>query len=164
MRKELKEEVLFEESPVGESHSNGISERAVREVKWQVRSRKEALDSRYGKRISNGSPITAWLPRHVAATISRYRIGVDGMTAYERVNGKKFKIESAEFGERAWYLNLISKGRLGTACRWGVGIWLGIRQETGEALIGNKEGLMKARRVRRRHQKETDGKNKYWKT
>ena len=34
--------------------------------------------------------------------------------------------------------------------RWGDGVWLGIREETGEAMIGTKEWVMRARAVRRK--------------
>ena len=85
IRKNIKEEVVFEESPVGESQSNGMIERAVRDVKAQIRTMKEALDARYGIRIGNEIHAMAWLPRHAAATISRYRVGEDGKTAYARM-------------------------------------------------------------------------------
>ena len=150
VRKNLKEEVMFEESPVGESQSNGEVERAVRTVKGQVRTMKEALDSRYGSRIPSDHPVIAWLPRHAAATVSRYQVGKDGKTAYERTKGKKFKREMAEFGECIWYLKQRSKGSTGMKGRWMEGIWLGVREESGEVIVGTPEGIQKARTVRRK--------------
>ena len=46
VRRSMSEDVMFEESPVGESQSNGRIERAVRTAKGQIRTMKEALDSR----------------------------------------------------------------------------------------------------------------------
>eukprot|EP00974_Lingulodinium_polyedra_P133441 11225601-Lingulodinium_polyedra.AAC.1 len=60
---------------------------------------KEALDSRYGERIPPNHPAIAWLPRHAGATLTRYVVGTDGKTAYERMRGRRFKKEVAEFGE-----------------------------------------------------------------
>ena len=36
------------------------------------------------------------------------------------------------------------------AGRWGEGIWLGIRDESGEAIIGTEDGVHRARTVRRK--------------
>ena len=33
---------------------------------------------------------------------------------------------------------------------WSEGIWLGVREETGEAMLGTKDGVMRARTVRRK--------------
>ena len=40
--------------------------------------------------------------------------------------------------------------KTGTAGRWSEGVWLGIREESGEALIGTSEGVFKARSIRRK--------------
>ena len=76
---------MFEESPVGESQSNGEVERVVRTVKGQVRTMKEALDSRYSSRSPSNHPVIAWLSRHAAATVNSYSVGRDGKTSYERI-------------------------------------------------------------------------------
>ena len=143
-------EVIPEESPVGESQSNGRVERAVRTVKGQIRTMKEAVDSRFQDRIAGHHPVLSWLPRHAAASIVRYNIGKDGRTAHERWKGKKFKREVAEFGECVWYLKPRSRGATGVMGRWSDGVWLGIREESGEAMIGTKDGLMRTRTIRRK--------------
>ena len=38
--------------------------------------------------------------------------------------------------------------------RWASGIWLGIRDESGEVIIGTDEGVIKCRTVRRKGTKE----------
>ena len=129
-------EIVPEMSPVGESQSNGGAERAVRTMKGQFRTLKEALDSRYNDRIPANHAVLSWMPRHAAATVTRYQVGKDGKTAYERLKGKKFRKGVAEFGETVWFLKARSRGTTGLAGRWGEGIWPGIRDESGEAIVG----------------------------
>jgi hypothetical protein len=38
--------------------------------------------------------------------------------------------------------------------RWSSGLWLGIRDESGEAIIGTDEGVMKCRTIKRKGTKE----------
>ena len=71
-------------------------------MKGQFRTLKEALDSRYKDRIPASHPVLSWLPRHAAATVSRYQIGKDGKTAHERLKGTQSKDKNeilfSEFG------------------------------------------------------------------
>ena len=150
VRRMLSQDVIMEASPVGESQSNGREENAVRRVKGQLRTIKEGLDYRYGARIPASHPVLSWIPRQAAATLTRYSVGKDGRTPYQRWKGKRFKKEVAEFGECVWYLRPRTKGVTGMMGRWSEGIWLGVREETGEAMIGTKDGVMRARTVRRK--------------
>ena len=111
---------------------------------------KEAIDSRFQERIPGHHPVLSWLPRHAAASVVRYTVGKDGMAAHERWTGKTFKREVAEFGECVWFLQPRSRGATGMVGRWSEGIWLGTREESGEVMIGTKDGIMKARTVRRK--------------
>ena len=84
-------EIVPEMSPVGDSQSNGRAERAVRTMKGQFRTMKEALDSRYKDRIPASHAVLSWMPRHSAASVTRYQVGKDGKTAYERLNERSSK-------------------------------------------------------------------------
>ena len=53
-------EVVLEESPVGDSQSNGLAEMAVREVKGVVRSLRWALEELHGMKISSASAVLPW--------------------------------------------------------------------------------------------------------
>ena len=77
-------------------------------------------------------------------------MGKDGETAYERWKGNKFKRGVAEFGECVDYLKQRSKGKDKADIRWGHGIWLGVKETSGEHIIGTGEGVVKARDIRRR--------------
>ena len=76
--------------------------------------------------------------------------GKDGRTAHARWKGNKFKREVAAYGECVWFLKPRSRGATGMAGRWSAGIWLVIREESGEVMIGTKDGIMKARTISRK--------------
>ena len=59
-----------------------------------------------------------------------------------------------EFGEAIMFLRAKSVGRDKFDSRWEDGIWLGIREESGENIIGTKDGVLKARTIKRRPTKE----------
>ena len=55
-----------------------------------------------------------------------------------------------EFGECVWYLKPKSKGKHKAENRWENGVWLGVRDESGEYIIGTEGGTIKVRTVRRK--------------
>merc|ERR1712079_307512 len=95
------------------------------ESKGQVRTTREALDYRYKARIPATRSVLSWIPRQAAATLTRYSVGKDGRTPYQRWKGKKFRKEVTEIGECVWYLRLRTKGVAGMKGRWREGIWQG---------------------------------------
>merc|ERR1712026_294122 len=64
--------------------------------------------------------------------------------------GKSFTREVAEFGECIWCyvpgINCTQK----MDPRWESGIWLGVRDESGEILVGTPGGVLKARSFMRK--------------
>ena len=104
-------EILNEESPVGDSQSNGGIENAVQDAQGQIRTTKLGLERRLERKVKASHPILAWLVRHAVACITRYRVGPDGKTAYRRIRGRNFNRKITEFGECVWYLKARSKGR-----------------------------------------------------
>ena len=48
-------------------------------------------------------PVTAWLVEHVSDVLSKYLVGADGHTAYERLFGKQAREEGLEFGEQVLF-------------------------------------------------------------
>jgi hypothetical protein len=77
--------VSFEEPPVGEHQSNGAVENAIQRVQGQIRTLRDALESRIGERVKGEDNIFTWLVRNSAAPMNRYQVGVDGRTAHERL-------------------------------------------------------------------------------
>ena len=143
-------QVIQEESPVGESQSNGEVENAVQRIQGQFRSMRSDLESSYQNRIPRDHPAIVWLVKHASDTMSRYEMGSDGMTPYRRIKGKPFNARICKFGECVWYLRPKSKGREKADTRWAEGVWLGIRDISGEHIIGTQDGVVKVRMVRRR--------------
>ena len=77
-------------------------------------------------------------------------MGPDGKTAYRRLKGKNFKQQYVKIGEAIWFLKPRTKGKNKGESRWGEGICLGIREESGEYIIGTQKGVIEVRTVRRR--------------
>ena len=66
-------------SPVGESKSNGFVERAVRSAKDQLRI------LRLARLVPPNHPMRTWIVQHAGDLVSKYQINRDGKTAYESV-------------------------------------------------------------------------------
>ena len=142
--------IIPEESPVKESQSNGEVENAVKQVQAKVRTLRLAIESRYNISLKRDDCSIPWMIKHAADMIRRMLVGKDGRTAYERIKGKKFKGELIEFGEVIWYMKPGTKGVNKFDSRWETGIWLGIRDESGESIVGTSEGVIKVRSIRRK--------------
>ncbi len=56
----------------------------------------------------------------------------------------------AEFGEGVLYIRAESVGKDKYNSRWEEGFFLGVREESGEIIVGTKEGVIKARAFRRK--------------
>ena len=143
-------EIRMEESPVGEHQANGSIENAIRDIKSQFRTLKDALDTRYQNKYSGEHPSITWMFKHAADIINRTRIGIDGKTAFRRLRGNNFVQKVAEFGENVWYLRQNSLGKDKFNSRWSEGIYLGAINESSETIIGTDQGVVKSRDFRRK--------------
>ena len=87
---------------------------------------------------------------HAGYLYSRYQVGADGRTAYERWKGKRTKRPICEFAEKVLYLPL--KGARGGKldAKFHYGIFFGVIGVTGEVIIGTHNGTVKARTIKRR--------------
>ena len=114
-------------------------------MQGQIRTIKDSLESRLGQRPSEDCPLVPWLVMHAAQTINRYHVHADGRTNYQRWKGKPFRRDIAEFGEAVMYLKAGTKGVHKFNNRWEGGIWLGVKSESGETVIGTCDVRVKAR-------------------
>jgi hypothetical protein len=73
-------EWLPEESPVGESESNGVIESAIRELEREIRVLKSATQAAYKTMLGEHHPLLAWLIEHAGALLTRYAVGRDDRT------------------------------------------------------------------------------------
>ena len=74
-------QTIMEHSPVRSSGSNGVIERAVKEVECHIRSMKSALDERLKTEIMGDSKILPWMIEFSAVLLNRYLVGKDGKSA-----------------------------------------------------------------------------------
>ena len=71
----------MEESPVGDSRSNGAIESANRVGEEMIRVLKDTMDLRYKRKIPSDHPVIPWLVRHAGWLVSAFQVGPDGFTA-----------------------------------------------------------------------------------
>ena len=91
------------DSPEGDHAANGFAESGVRELKGQIWVLKSSLEDKLRKRLANDDVLLAWLPRHAAALLSRYRQGEDGRTSEQRRSGRTWKKPIVNFGDRIMF-------------------------------------------------------------
>ena len=91
-----------------------------------------------------------WLVNHAGVMITRFQVGVDGRTAYERIKGKPFRKALVPIGECIHYpplgrakanrmqkLNELDNKRRD-------GIYVGIKDNTNEVCVGTKDGSIQS--------------------
>mgnify|MGYP000450192630 CR=1 FL=1 len=85
---------------MGESASNGGIEGAVKIVKGLLRVHLAALERKIGAKFPSGHPVLTWLVEHVTDILSKYAVGVDGKTSYERLFGRPVRGRDGATGPR----------------------------------------------------------------
>ena len=67
-----------------------------------------------------------WLIEHTADVLSKFKVGDDGKTSYERLKVKKYVKELAEFGEKVHYRFETKAGsQQQLEVKWGEGFFMG---------------------------------------
>jgi hypothetical protein len=148
VKKQRQDKTLLENSPVGESQSNGVAERAVQAAGEHIRVVKLALENKVGIRFPAVRPIMSWIAKRAADMINKFHVGPDGKTSYEIIEGNKYTRSLVKFGEKIFFRRgKLSKNKL--EARWEEGIFLGTEWRTGAAHVGAKEGVLEAHGIRR---------------
>ena len=132
------QETVVKNPPAYDPQSNGAAERAVQEVKGQIRSLKLGLEARIGRRIKSEEPIIGWMVTHAAGVINRFLVGADGRTPYYRTYGKQFIAKTFELGEQVWAKpkrKVKTTRKSALAARWLDGTWVGYDHRSNEHLI-----------------------------
>lgn len=92
-----------------------------------------------------------WIVKYAAFLINRFEVGQDNKTAYERIKGKNAKVMGIEFAEAMLWRRKPVGGAFGkVTCMWGDGVYLGVKEKTGEIIVGDSRGAWKTRSARRR--------------
>lgn len=144
-------EVVLEEGKTGDKQATGSVEVSVRETKRQCRAMKSYLEEKFGLQIPERHAILTWLARHGNFLMSRYRVGQDGRTSYERLKGRKWRRPMVTFGERVWFRRLqsYSKGRTALDHRLDSGFYVGTHGRNGDILAMTSEGVIKGGSLKR---------------
>ena len=137
--------------PKGESQSNGRVEEAGKTIRGMVRVYISQIEEKVNVKIEAEDVILQWAIRWAAMGYSRFKVGGDGKTQYERQKGK-CKVEALPFGEKVFYKQLKVSGEPQTKMEtdWKEGIWLGQTRSSPEILIGTESGVVRAWAVKRR--------------
>ena len=141
-----------EQPPKGESSSNGKVEEAGKTTRSLAKVFKDMIEFKIGEEIQSDCAIMLWLVRWVAMMYSRFKVGTDGRTAYERQKGRKCKQEVIPFAEKVMYKKLKESGarKQILESQWEEGLWLGHSRTCNEVLIGTYTGVVRAWAVKRK--------------
>ena len=144
----------MEEAPRGDHQANGEAERAVGEIAGGVRTLKAALERRIGERISIERPIIKWITEYVGVMLTRFKVGRDGRTSFERMKRRKFNKALVEMGEQVMYEVYGNKEKK-IEERFREGTYVGLRSVSQEYLVATSEGdVVKTNTIKRRPEEE----------
>lgn len=147
--------MMVENSPVFSSKSNGIVERAVQSVQGLIRTLRSSVEDKWSVKLPTDHAIWPWLAEYAGYLLTRAEVGKDGRTAYERLKGKKARLQGHEFAEAVYWKRRPEGGPLGKlTCLWNEGVYLGVKPTTGELIIGDERGVWRTRTTRRRCESE----------
>ena len=116
-------------SPVGESECNGRIENTIRRAQDKIRTLKCHIEAETGLDLNKMPDLMSWVIRWSGELITRYHLGMDKKTAYERIRGKVCNKAICQVGESVLYMPLDSPNTDNnkSEARMREGIWLGTR-------------------------------------
>ena len=145
--------VMIPECPAkGEKAENGLIEEAGKTVRDLVCTFISQIEYGIDDKLPLDACIVPWIVRWAAICYSRYVVGKDGRTAYERLRGRSCKaVVVVPMGEKVWYKQLGDGGdrRHKAETQWFSGVWLGPATSSSETLIGTTKGVVKASAIKR---------------
>ena len=143
--------VILENSPVGESQSNGSVEHAIKEVQHQIRKMKMQLELNMAEKLDNESPIWLWLIQYAAQVRHTFKIHKeDQRSSRQRIRADPSIPDIPKFGENVHFKPAKTVMLAKEEARWRSGIWLVFIDHTNEHLIGTPTGTFKCRAIRRK--------------
>ena len=147
------------ECPTSTEHenapANGVAEAAVKEVKRMVRAILSELETKLKIEVGVDHPILAWIARHAAFLMTRFRIGEDGKSAYERTLGRPWRRPTIVFGEQVMFKPVGAKHKRGSLeQRVSMGRYIGTASRNADLMIMTSEGISRGHSVHRRPEDE----------
>ena len=142
-------ELVLEKVPRGVSESKGEIEKAVQTIESHSRTLRNALETSYGRKIPDDHPVLTWMVEHASTTYNLFHRSLevkDGKTPYSRHRGREWRVSLPPFGETIEFLRRGHKFE----ARWHQGIFLGVKDNTTEKIVGNASGVFTVQSIRRR--------------
>ena len=109
-------------------------------MEGQARTLRAAIESNYGEKLPDDSPVLTWLVEHASTVYNLFFRSTelqDGKTPYSRLRGREWKVAIPPFGEAIEYLKRGHKFE----AQWTKGIFLGVKDTTTEKIVGNSTGV-----------------------
>ena len=119
----------------------------MQNTQGMARTLKEHVEIHAGVSVEPKMPLVAWLVEYAGTLYNLYHKGDDGLTPYHRNRGRPWKIPLPPFGESVEFM---TRTRHKLQGRWRVGVFLGVRQETSEKVVGDAHGVYVVQPMRRK--------------
>ena len=144
-----------------DQHTEGIEckcrgiERANYEVEKQIRTLRSRFEENYGESVGLDHKMLPFLVRHCAWLITHYQVKSDGKTPYERLRGRPYQGQVAEFAEVVHFRDPGKAADMPKLDdRWNLGLWLGKSLASDEHYVGTSAGVRRCRSIWRRPEKQ----------
>ena len=104
--------MIVKNSLVGNSKSNGIVERTVQSVQGIIRTMRSAIEETWEVKIDVTHSVWPWIAEQAGFLLTRFEVGRNGKTAYERLKGKSAPVQGLSLAEGIFR----KRRRAGRAC------------------------------------------------
>jgi len=137
---------LPEQPAKGEKAENGRIEEAGKTIRQLFCTFLYRMERGVDDKIPLDADIISWIMRWAAICYSRFHVGQDGKTAWERLRRRSCNVPVVPIGETVWYKELGEGGdRTNKAeTEWFKGVWLGPSLRSTETLVGTSKGVVRA--------------------
>eukprot|EP00971_Amphidinium_carterae_P104207 2063755-Amphidinium_carterae.2 len=141
-----------------DSASMGCAEAAVRWWRAKLKTLKYHVQEKYAIEVDRSFEIWSWLCRHAAWLTSRYKLRADGLTSHFAAFGASYTGDVVPFSETVLAKLPLSSGSKQTIgnkripkhmTSWVKGIWVGKSDSNDDHIILTKDGVVRARTIRR---------------
>ncbi|CAE7420072.1 RE2, partial [Symbiodinium sp. CCMP2592] len=142
-------EIVPEESPKGDHHgqSNGEAERSVQTVQGLVRTLKASLTEK-GITLEPTSSVFAWMIEYAGVLHTLFSQELhEGLTPFQRIKGRKWQVALPCFGEA---VDFRRNTRSKLDSRWQSGVYLGLRLQSTEKIVGTNQGIFVVQSIKRK--------------
>ena len=145
-----------------DQHTEGIECKCRRNRASKLRGRENRSEHRdhgfeenYGESVGLDHKMLPFLVRHCAWLITHYQVKSDGKTPYERLRGRPYQGQVAEFAEVVHFRDPGKAADMPKLDdRWNLGLWLGKGLASDEHHVGTSAGVRRCRSIWRRPEKQ----------